>query len=160
MQPEQPSKTQRKKDMLALQKLGETLIGLSATQLAKIPLPATLLEAIHFARTMKSHGAKRRQLQYIGKLMRDIDAEPIQKALKKMQMSHQEIMSQFHQIEAWRDQLIAEGDTALQKFLAIYPEADRKNLRLLIGKAKHQLTLNKKIGAELFNYLQHIMNHH
>lgn len=83
---EKPSKTQRKKDMIFLQKLGETLVGLSESQLAKIPLPDDLLESIYLVRSLKSHGAKRRQLQYIGRLMREIDPEPIQKALKSMKL--------------------------------------------------------------------------
>ena len=81
---EKPSKTQRKKDMISLQKLGETLLGLSKSQIAKIPLPEDLLEALDLAHSLKSHEAKRRQMQYIGRLMRDIDPQPIQKALKNI----------------------------------------------------------------------------
>lgn len=80
---EKPSKSQRKRDMIALQKIGETLVALPTTQLAKIPLEEKLLEAILVAKTLKSHGAIRRQLQYIGKLMRDADVSLIEKALDK-----------------------------------------------------------------------------
>lgn len=81
--PEKISKSERKRQMLALQKIGETLVKLSDAQLAQIPLDDTLLDAVNFARSLKSHEAKRRQLQYIGKLMRHIDPAPIQAALEK-----------------------------------------------------------------------------
>jgi ribosome-associated protein len=82
--PDPLSKTQRKNAMLELQKLGETLISLSKSQLAKIPLEDELLQAILFVHTLKTHESKRRQLQYIGKIMRNIDPEPIKAALKKI----------------------------------------------------------------------------
>lgn len=84
--PDPLSKSQRKQDMLDLQKLGKTLIDLPESQLAKIPLPENLLEAIHFAHTLKSHEAIRRHLQYVGKIMREIDVEAIQAALKKFSL--------------------------------------------------------------------------
>jgi len=87
-QPDEYSKTQRKKDMKALQNLGETLMNLPATQLAKIPLPEDLLELIHFARTLKSHEAKRRHLQYVGKKMRHVDCEEIILALAKIKFGN------------------------------------------------------------------------
>jgi ribosome-associated protein len=80
--PEPLSKSQRKRDMHALQDIGKTLVGLSDKQLAKIPLSEELLELIKAARTDKGRETQRRQLQYIGKRMRDIDVEPILKALK------------------------------------------------------------------------------
>lgn len=157
--PEKPSKTQRKKDMAALQKLGEALMGLPESQLAKIPLPDDLLESIHLARSLKTHESKRRQLQYIGKIMRGIDPLPIQIALKNIQMTREEHTSQFHQLEQWRDRLISEGDDALQKFLELYPKADRQHLRQLIRKAQHDRANNKKTGGEteLFKYLRNLL---
>lgn len=87
-EPDVFSKTQRKKDMKALQELGETLMKLPESQLAKIPLPEDLLELIHFARTLKSHEAKRRHLQYVGKKMRHIDADAIKLALAKIKFGN------------------------------------------------------------------------
>ncbi|MFU8797500.1 MAG: ribosome biogenesis factor YjgA [Gammaproteobacteria bacterium] len=78
------SKSQIKRDMLALQTLGERLVALNSTQLAKIPLDDTIIAAIHEAHRMRSHGAVRRQLQYIGRLMRSVDPKPIQAALDKI----------------------------------------------------------------------------
>jgi|SRR5579872_1138248 len=143
--PERPTKSALKRQMTALQKMGEILVELPEAQLKKIPLENPLLDAIITARSLKSHEARRRQLQYIGKLMRNIDAEPIQTALEKVQNKNQQSKAQFHQIERWRDRLIAEGDMALQKFLEQYPEADRQRLRQLMRNAQE---------TELFRYLR------
>src|SRR5689334_23053112 len=111
------SKSERKRLMTALQKIGEALVDLPTPQLATVPLPTNLREAIHLARGLTSQEAKRRQLQYIGKLMRNTDPIPIQTALEKIQGTHQQSKAQFHRIERWRDKLIAEGDTALQELV-------------------------------------------
>lgn len=147
--PERPTKSALKRQMTALQKMGEILVELPAPQLKKIPLENPLLDAILTARSLKSHEAKRRQLQYIGKLMRNIDSEPIQTALEKVQNKNQQSKAQFHQIERWRDRLINEGDIALQKFLEHYPDADRQHIRQLMRKAQ---TANGE--TELFRYLR------
>ena len=158
-QPEELSKTQRKKNMLALQKLGETLVGLPESQLQKMPLSEDLLEAIRFTRSLKSHEAKRRHLQYIGKLMRDIDPAPIEVALKKIQVKHEEMTSQFHEVEEWREKLIREGDAAIQAFIEIYSSTDRQALRNLVRKAQHDHAQDKKTGGEieLFRYLRGLL---
>ncbi len=150
-----PSKSALKRQMTALQKMGETLVALSNSQLAKIPLENPLLDAINTARSLKSHEAKRRQLQYIGKIMRNVDAEPIQKALDKVQNKSRESKAQFHQIESWRDRLIAEGDVALEKFIQEYENVDRQHIRQLVRKAQQQ-----KAGGEteLFRYLRVVMD--
>jgi ribosome-associated protein len=154
--PEPFSKTQRKKDMHALQEIGKILVNLSESQLAAISLPEDLRSAINEARSLKSHESVRRQFQYIGKKMRGIDPEPIQLALKKIQSTKQVKTAHFHQIEQWRDQLIAAGDEALQKLLEVYPQANRQQLRQLIRKAQHDRANDKKTGGELelFRYLQ------
>lgn len=153
------SKSQRKRDMLELQKLGKTLIDLSASQLAKIPLPEPLLEAIHFAHTLKAHEAIRRHLQYIGKIMRVFDAEPIRVALKKIQFINEKRTVEFHTVEKWRDQLITGGDADLQQLLEIRPQGDRQTLRQLIRNAKHDLANHKQSGADtaLFRYLRALL---
>jgi ribosome-associated protein len=84
--PDLHSKTRRKKDMLELQDLGKVLVDLSASELARIPLPPELLELIQEAHTLKTHEAKRRHLQLIGKKMRDVDVEAIRKALKNVRL--------------------------------------------------------------------------
>jgi ribosome-associated protein len=129
------------------------------SQLANVPMPDILRDAVHFARSLKTHESKRRQLQYIGKVMRNIDAEPILLALKKIQLSHQTKVTAFHDVEEWRDRLIAEGDTGLQALLEKYPEADRQYLRQLIRKAQQDKLNNKSTGAEteLFKYLRDLI---
>lgn len=151
---EKPSKSQRKRDMIALQKLGETLVSLSNTELDKIPLSEALSEAISEARRLKSHEAKRRQMQYIGRLMRDIDSKPIEDALANIQLKAQLGKAHFHQIERWRDKLKASGDEQLQEFLNQFPTVDHQHLRQLIRNAKQE-----KSGAdtELFRYLRQIL---
>ncbi|MBA3662224.1 MAG: DUF615 domain-containing protein [Gammaproteobacteria bacterium] len=156
---EPPSKSQLKKDMTALQKIGEALIKLSESQLAQVPLPDRLRDAIYFARSLKTHESIRRQLQYIGKLMREVDPEPLRLALKKIQYSHELQTRSFNHIEAWREKLIAQGDPALQQFIENYADADRQLLRQLIRKAQHDRDIQKNSGAEteLFRYLRNFV---
>ncbi len=156
--PEQPTKSALKRQMTALQKMGEILVGLPAAQLNQIPLENPLLDAINTARTLKTHGAIRRQLQYIGKLMRNIDAESIQTALDKVQNKNQQSKAEFHQIERWRDKIISEGDSAIEKFIELHPETDRQHLRQLMRKAQKDVTQAKNTGGEteLFRYLREI----
>jgi ribosome-associated protein len=153
---ERQTKSERKRQMLALQELGEILVSLPEVQLKKIPMDSRLLDAVNAARALTSHEAIRRQLQYIGKLMRNIDPAPIQVALEKIQGMHQQNKAQFHQIERWRDKLIVEGDSALTKLLEQYPDVDSQQIRQLIRKAQHDVKNNKKTGGEteLFRYLR------
>lgn len=157
--PDDESKTQRKKDMLALQDLGKTLIGLSATQLAQIPLPPELLELIRVAHTLKTHESKRRHLQYIGKRMRHVDAEEIKKALLNVQMGNARQTETFHHVEEWRERLIEQGDAGLQELMKEYPDLDRQQVRQLIRKAQHDRKTEKKTGGELelFRFLREII---
>lgn len=154
--PEEVSKSSIKREMTALQKIGETLVGLAQSQLDRIPLSDKLLEAINFARTLKTRESIRRQLQYIGKIMRQVDIEPIQAALRQIQFDHKQKTSAFHEIEQWRERLIAESDEAIQAYLTQHTAADRQQLRQLVRKAQHDRKTGKNTGAEtaLFRYLQ------
>jgi len=154
--PERDSKTLRKKQMLALQKLGELLVLLPAAQLEKVPLTTTLSDAIIEARGLKSHEAKRRQLQYIGKLMRHIDVIPIEEAVSQILRRDHLSKAKFHQIERWRDQLIEGGDEIMQDFANKYPATDNQQLRQLIRNAQKQSKTGKPFGADtaLFRYLR------
>ena len=157
--PENESKSQRKKDMLALQKIGESLIKLTEAQLATIDLPDNLLTAIQEIKSFTSNEAKRRQLQYIGKIMRQIDLESIKQALKQIEFIHEKNTAQFHHIEEWRTKLLIHGDDALNSFLVDYPKTDRQQLRKLIRNAQQDRKNNKNTGAEkaLFKYLRSII---
>jgi len=152
--PESPSKSERKRRMLALQKLGETLVNLSPDLLAKIPLNDTLKTAILEARVITKHEAKRRQLQYIGRLMRDTDPVPIEAAIDALESKSKLSKAKFHQMERWRDTLIAEEDDALQRFIEQYPHANRQELRQLVRNAKK---VSKGADTELFRYIRKII---
>jgi ribosome-associated protein len=157
--PERDSKSLRKKQMLTLQKIGETLVDLPAPQLAQIPLESPLAEAINEARAMTSHEGKRRQLQYIGKLMRNVDVQPITDALNQVQLKNHYGKARFHQMERWRDQLISEGDTALQDFLQRFPGTDTQQLRQLVRNAQKDAKAGKNAGADtaLFRYIREVI---
>lgn len=157
--PDEVSKATIKRDMTALQKMGEMLVDLPQSQLDKIPLPNVLIQAITLARNIKSREAKRRQLQFIGKLMRTIEIEPIQAAIKKEKSINTQVTAQFHQAEEWRERLINEGDDALQAFLSLHTETDRQKLRQLARQAQHDRKSGKNTGAEktLFRYLRELI---
>ena len=155
-EPAKPSKSEVKRAMNDLQKIGESLVRLADSQLEQIPVPDNLLEAIKHAQSLKSHEAMRRQVQLIGKLMRQIDPEPIRSALKQLQFSQKKEVESFHELERWREELITQGDEALQRFCESYPEVDRQALRQVIRKAQHDRKVNKNSGGEraLFHFLK------
>ncbi|MBV8045636.1 MAG: DUF615 domain-containing protein [Paludibacterium sp.] len=131
------SKTQRKKQMDALQDLGRELLELSNDQLKKIDLPEDLLSAITEYKRINSHGAKKRQEQYIGRLMRDIDPEPIRAYLAVSKGESAAHTAWLHLIERWRERLL-EDDTSLPDFVDAYPDADVQQLRNLVRNARKE----------------------
>ncbi len=153
------SKSQLKRESHALQKLGEALIALSSKKLQTIQLPDNLQSAIHDAQKIKSHSALKRQRQYIGKLMRNIDAEPIESALDKLLNRDAQSTARLHRIEKWRDRLLEEGDTALSELVGEYPACDRQQLRQWIRSAQREQKLNKPPASsrQLFRYLRELM---
>ncbi|TQV80168.1 DUF615 domain-containing protein [Exilibacterium tricleocarpae] len=153
------SKTQLKKEMQALQDLGTALVGLSDKQLAQIPLEGELAEAIHQARRIRHREGKRRQLQFIGKLMRNTDVTAIDSAYKAlMEKNHHHIRRQ-HLTEQWRDRLIAEGNPAVTVFLQEYPHGDSQHLRQLVRGASKEKAHNKPPAQarKLFRYLLEVI---
>jgi len=111
-----PSKSERKRQQLELQELGESLVTLDAATLASLPLDDGLREAIQSAAKIRSRGALRRQKQLIGKLMRDVDPEPIRATLARLHSDDAAARRLFAQAEHWRDRLIALGGDALDEF--------------------------------------------
>jgi len=150
------SKSQMKREMLALQELGEKLVALSTDQVTQLDLPSELLTAVTQAQTIKKHGAKKRQLQFIGKLMRNVDAEQIQQQLDNITQHSAQSINQLHKIEKWRDQLIEKGDEALSEFLTEYPDADRQQLRALVRSATQERKNNKppKFYRKIFQFIK------
>ena len=130
-----PSKTRRKKDMQALQDLGEKLLELDASKLATLGLPERLLDAIRQLRSITKHEARRRQVQFVGRLMRDVDPEPLRAALNRDRATSHAERAQFAAAERWRDRLLQE-EHAVDDFVAAHPSADAARLRTLVVKAR------------------------
>lgn len=153
-----PSKTKIKKQMLALQDLGKTLTALSNEKLRELDLEEDLLVAIMEYKRMTKFGALNRQLQYIGRLMRDVDPAPIQAKLDAWNGVSRQHTAWLHQVEQWRDRLIEQPD-ALTELLAAHPEADAQHLRTLIRNAQKEKELLKppKSYRELFQVLREII---
>ena len=152
------SKSEIKRDAEQLKKLGAKLVELTQTNLEKIPLDETLLDAVELAQRLQKE-AKRRQLQYIGKLLRNIDVEPIQEALDKLENKHNQQQVILHKLELLRDELIDKGDDALTDLFNSYPQTDRQHLRNLIRSAQKEKEQNKppKAYREIFQYLKELM---
>lgn len=157
---DRPSKSALKRQMTALQKLGEELVGLSDRELARIPIEdEDLHRVILEARGINSRSARRRHLQYLGKLMRSVDPEPIERALAELHQGRRENARAFQDLEQWRDRLLAEGDGALDELLADHPGADRQQLRQLIRQHRREVEAGKPPVAsrKLFRYLRELI---
>ena len=154
------SKSQLKREVNALQDMGAAIVKLGAKDLTKIPLPDKLADAINEARRLNSHSAMRRQMQYIGRLMRNIDPEPIQQALDAIRLCGQQSSAHFHAIEQWRDRLINEGQPALNEFIGLNPQTDRQQLRQLMLNATKEAAQEKppKSSRSLFRLLKEILD--
>ena len=133
---EGPSKTRRKRDAEALQSLGEALAELPGDVLATLDLPDRLLQALEDYARIPSHEARRRQRQFIGKLMRDVDPGPLQAFLDGRQRPAKEQARLFRLTERWRDRLVAEGGPALEAFLAAHPGAAAAELADAVTAAR------------------------
>lgn len=131
---EKPSKTQRKQQVTALQDLGEELVKLKDEQLAAIELPESLRDAVLDARRIGGFEAKRRQMQYIGKIMRRVDAVPIRAALDAFRAGPRREVALHKRIEAWRERLLAD-EAALAEFARAHPQADTHQLWTMVETA-------------------------
>ena len=139
------SKTAVKKEMLELKLLGEKIVGLPDAQLKRVPLESNLLDAILKARTITKRGGRKRQLQYIGKLMRHVDPEPIRNAIAEFELGHQAETQLFHKKENWRDDLLSGSAVKLTEFIESYPNTDHQLLRQTIRSFKNAKSEDKKI---------------
>lgn len=153
-----PSKSELKRQMLELQKLGEKIVKLSAGQLALIPLEGKLEEAITTARRIKSHEGLRRQMQYIGKLLRDTDISTIEAAFQEIENGRLAAAQHFKSLEALRDTLLEEGPNSIELVLTRYPTANRQQLRQLLLQANREKKNNKAPAAarKLFKYIREL----
>ena len=135
---ERPSKSQLKREMHALQQLGEAIIAMTPAERARFPLSDDMLAAVEETARIRSHEGRRRHMQYVGKLMRRENLEAIQAVFDEIEQEARRRDLAFHRLEAWRDRLIAEGDAAVEAFVADYPDADRQTLRQLIRNAQRE----------------------
>lgn len=153
-----PSKTRRKKDSHDLQDLGEALVAMPDGRLVDLPMDESLLDAIRQYRVTRTHEGRRRQMQYIGKLMRRNDPEPLREAVAAMQLGQAKDALALHDAERWRNELIA-SDSALDTWLAEHPQADVQQLRSLIRAARKDASVapeqrSGKAFRELFRFLR------
>jgi ribosome-associated protein len=151
---DRPSKTRRKQEMTALQQLGEELLRLNAEQLARFDLPEPLREALAEARRISAREGRRRQLQYIGRLMRHVDPEPIRRALDEATGESRAAVAFMHRCERLRDRLL-DDDAALTEFLLQHPGADVQPLRAVIRAARRERSAGgpSKHARELYRWL-------
>ena len=152
---EPESRTKRKQHSEDMQDLGEALIELSIERLRKIQLPEHLYEAIREAKRLTANGAIRRQKQFIGKIMREIDPAPIQAKLDILQGNSGAQTAYLHQVERWRDRLIQE-DMALAELIDDYPAIDVQAIRQMIRNARQEQAQQKpaKFYREIFQFLK------
>ncbi|KFZ37838.1 hypothetical protein HR45_08260 [Shewanella mangrovi] len=152
------SKSAMKRESTAAQELGAQLLALGKGQLERIPLDDSLLDALALAKKIKPNtDAHRRQVQYIGRLMRNIDLEPIKAALDKVLNRKNQVAAQAQITEKLRDKLLAEGDAGVQELLQQYPTLDRQKLRQLVRQANKELSKSEQnesaAAVTLFKYL-------
>lgn len=150
-----PSKTRLKHEMEALQELGETLVSLDAARLRSLELPERLVDAVVLARGITKHEARRRQMQYLGRLMRDVDPAPIRAALERWETVPREEKARFAALEGWRDRILADA-AALDAFVAEHPNADRASLARLADAARNERSRGEPPRAfrELFRAMR------
>jgi len=155
---EDKSKSERKREVTALQDLGERLLELSQEQLNNIRISQELQDALILAKTLKSRGARRRQMQYIGVLMRRIDPEPIRLMIHEIDKGQKHKAREFQQFETMRNSLIDGDDTVFEEIISRFPDADILRLRQLVRGARKEKKENKppKQSRSLFRYLREL----
>jgi len=156
------SKSARKREAAALQELGVQLAALPDQEIKDLGLPDGLFVALKALRRLPSHGAQVRQRQYIGKLMRQIDPEPVLAKLAERKQRHDSEIRRFQIIERWRDRLLEpeDGVEAIDDLLADHPDADRGLLGRLVDKARRERSDQRSPVAarELFAYLRQLLS--
>ena len=139
---DRPSKSQRKRDSTAVQDLGAQLVELSKEKIASLGLPEKVQDALIACQSITAHEGRRRQLQYIGKVMRDIDAEPIRAALEKFAGNSKREIADMHLAERWRERMLKDAD-AVALFANEFPGVDLQQLRTAIRNAQKEQAQNK-----------------
>jgi ribosome-associated protein len=154
-----PNKSQLKREADALFELGKRLVELEKNTLQSLELPNELLSAIDAAKEIHSNNALKRQFKLIGKMLRSIETEGLKKLIEERDLQHRKGVGEFHQVEKWRDRLIAEGSPAVSDLLSRYPDVDRQRLNQLVRGAAKEVQLGKppKSSRQLFRFLREII---
>lgn len=150
------SKSQLKREAQALLELAKNLISMPESRLNSLPLDEDLREAVSFARAIKAHGARKRQLMTVGKMLRNRDNEALLDAVNNIDQKNRQVNARFHHVEAWRDHLVNGSDQDLTKLLEQGPDINVQTLRQLIRNAKKEAQLGKPPVAarKLFKLLR------
>lgn len=153
-----PSRTQIKHQMEELQELGRRITELNPEQQAQVPMDDRLRDAIEEMRRISAHGARKRHLQYIGKLMRTADADAIRSAIERFDSASAAHNQKFHALEQWRERLITGDNADLQSYIESHPQADIQHLRQLVRNAQkeHQQQKPPAYARKLFRYLREV----
>lgn len=156
--PDYVSKSQIKRECDALQKIGEQLLQLRPSELEKIELPEKLAAAVAEGRRLQARGALKRQRQYIGKLMREVDSENIVKQLALIQHQHDSSNALNKQTERWRDRLLSGDNQVITELIDAYPNIDRQHINQLVRLSKNEQDANKPPASarKLYKYLHEI----
>ena len=152
------SKSELKREMHALQKLGERLIGLKPQQWEQLNFSGTMIDALEESRRIKSHNAMRRHTRRLAKLLKNEDADQVEQLFSRMDDEHLQDTHHFHRLERWRERLLQGDDEVLNELLDVCQNADRQHLRQLIRAGKKELAENKTPAAQrkLFKYLREL----
>ena len=150
------SKSQRKRDANELLDLAKKLIAMPESRLKRMPMDDDLREEIEFARSIRAHGARKRQLMTVGKMLRKRDTEELIDAVNGIDQKNRQVNARFHHIEAWRDRLVEGTDQDLSELLEQSPDINVQTLRQLIRNAKKEAKLGKPPAAsrKLFKLLR------
>ncbi|MGO4703883.1 ribosome biogenesis factor YjgA [Dyella sp. 2RAB6] len=156
-----PTRTQQRRDALAVLELAQQLLDLPPSRLAKLDLPEDVLREIEYTRKITSHIARKRQMGFLAKVMRKHDAEVfdgVRAALGENRERQRQETAAMHRLEATRDKLIADEDSALPELIATYPQLDRQHLRSLLRQARLERDKNKPPRAyrEIFQLLKEL----
>lgn len=157
-----PSKSMLKRAMHELQDLGEQLLAMPDARLKAIEMPERLRDALDDYKRTRSFEGKRRQLQFIGKVLRAVDAEPLREAVAAFQLGHAQNALALHQAERWRADLIREDKDMLTQWVAEFPDTDLQQLRALIRNARKDAAAapeqrNGRAYRELFQYIKKVL---
>ena len=153
---EAPSKSQRKREAHEVLELGKTIVEMGDKRFASLNLPDNIRDAAALARKISAHGGRKRQIHYLGKLLRKIELDDIRAQLQAIADEAESSKRQHKQLERWRDRLIDEGDAALADLLVQHPHTDRQSVRQLIRNAQRERTkqATPKAARALFQYLK------